>query len=103
MIIAELPHDEEFRFNDLTSYDIMDTGNESAFDELVELAAQICQTPISLITLLDKDRQWFKAKKGLVEEGTPKDVAFCAHAILQDEVMEVTDATKDGRFLITLS
>ncbi len=98
MIIAELPPDEELRLADLVSYDILDTAAEEDFDELVELAGQICNCPISLITLLDKDRQWFKAKTGLEDGGTPRDIAFCAHAILQDEVFVVDDATKDERF-----
>ena len=98
MIIAPLPLDEQLRLQDLYSYDILDTHSENDFDELVELASQICKTPISLITLLDKDRQWFKAKNGLTETGTARDVAFCSHAILQDEVFVVEDAAKDERF-----
>ncbi len=99
MIIAELPLDEDLRLADLTSYDILDTPAEDNFDDLVELASQICNCPISLITLLDKDRQWFKAKKGLEGEETSKDVAFCAHAILQDDVFVVEDALLDERFV----
>jgi hypothetical protein len=98
MIIAELPVDEELRLADLESYDIMDSALENDFDELVELAGQICKAPISLISLMDKDRQWFKAKKGLQEKEAPRDLAFCAHAILQEGVMEVPDATTDTRF-----
>lgn len=98
MIIAELPIEEELRLLDLASYDIMDTHAENDFDELVELASQICNCPISLITLLDKDRQWFKAKVGLDDDSTSRDVAFCSHAILQKNVMEIQDATKDIRF-----
>ncbi|MGG9963135.1 GAF domain-containing protein [Ferruginibacter sp. SUN106] len=98
MIIAELPPDEELRLIDLASYEITDSPEENDFNELVELAAQICNCPISLITLLDKNQQWFKAKKGIAENNTARDVAFCTHAILQDEVMEVEDATKDERF-----
>ena len=98
MIIAELPIEEELRLLDLETYDIMDTNAENDFDELVELASQICKCPISLITLLDKDRQWFKAKRGLDADSTPRDIAFCAHAILQNDVMEIQDATKDIRF-----
>jgi hypothetical protein len=98
MIIAELPPDEELRLIDLASYEIIDTPDESEFNDLVELAAQICNAPISLITLLDKNQQWFKAKKGITEKNTSRDAAFCTHAILQDEVMQVQDTTKDERF-----
>lgn len=98
MIIAALPADEEMRLQDLHSYNILDTAYEADFDELVELAGQICNSPISLITLLDRDRQWFKAKKGMEDNSTSRDVAFCSHAILQDNVFVVEDATKDKRF-----
>lgn len=98
MIIAELPDDEELRLNDLNSYEILDTNAEDDFDDLVELAGQICKCPISLITLLDEQRQWFKAKRGLVETETSRDVSFCSHSILQENVMTVEDATKDERF-----
>lgn len=98
MILAELPHDEELRLQDLYSYDILDTQYEADFDELVELASQICKCPISLISLMDRNHQWFKAKTGLETTGTSRDVAFCSHTILQDSVMQVTDATQDERF-----
>ncbi len=98
MQIAELPSDEELRLLDLASYRILDTPVEQEFEELVELAGQLFGFPISLITLLDKDRQWFKAKRGVSEDGTGRDVAFCAHTILQDGVMIVEDTTKDERF-----
>ena len=98
MIIAELPLDEELRLLDLSSYDILDSAAEDDFDEIVELAEQLCRCPISLITLVDKDRQWFKAKSGLEVSQTSRDVAFCSHVILQDKIMSVEDATKDERF-----
>ncbi len=99
MIIAELPVGEELRLLDLESYEIMDTGAENDFDELVELAAEICNCPISTITLLDQHRQWFKAKHGITKTSTIRDIAFCSHAILQDNVMTVEDAVKDLRFV----
>nr|WP_294905685.1 GAF domain-containing protein [uncultured Lacibacter sp.] len=98
MLIAPLPKSEEIRLADLQLYDLLDTPEEESFDELRELAAQICNCPVSLITLLDKNRQWFKSKQGLDEKETSRDLAFCSHAILQDDVMVVEDATKDERF-----
>lgn len=89
---------EHERLQDLYEYNILDTHAESDFDELVELASHICKCPISLITLLDKDRQWFKAKIGLEISDMPRDVAFCSYAILQDDVMVIEDTTKDERF-----
>ncbi len=98
MIIAPIPANEDSRLKDLYYYELLDTAAESDFDELVELASQICKCPISLITLVDKDRQWFKSKTGLEETSTSRDIAFCAHAILQDEIFVVEDASKDDRF-----
>lgn len=93
-----LPVNENQRLQDLYGYDILDTQAEPDFDALVELASQVCKCPISLITLLDKERQWFKAKIGMKSSGTPRDAAFCSYAIMQDDVMVVEDATKDDRF-----
>lgn len=98
MTTAATPVNEEFRLQDLYSYDLLDTASESDFDDLVELARQVCQCPISLISLLDRDRQWFKARSGWEVQSTPRDVAFCSHAILQDDVMVVEDSFKDDRF-----
>jgi serine phosphatase RsbU (regulator of sigma subunit) len=98
MITAPLPENEDARLAELLKYNVLDTPPEDAFDELVKLAANICDTQISLVSLIDKDRQWFKARVGLDAEETPRDIAFCSHAILQDDVFEVQDARKDERF-----
>jgi GAF domain-containing protein len=95
---AAILQDEDLRLKELQSYNILDTEGERDFDQLVELATLICQSEISLVTLIDKDRQWFKARKGLSIHETPRQVSFCAHTILQDEVFVVHDAAEDERF-----
>ena len=83
----------------LKSYDVLDTLPEQEFDDLVRIAAEICDTPIALISLVDDRRQWFKARLGLEAGETPRAVAFCHHAIQRpEEVMVVEDATRDDRF-----
>jgi signal transduction histidine kinase len=98
LIIAPLPDNEEKRLATLRRYGILDTEMEKSYQELVELASQICGTPIALISLVDWNRQWFKAEVGLGAQETSRDMAFCAHAIHGSEVMEVPDASKDIRF-----
>jgi len=93
------PVDESGRRAALDALDVLDTPAEVEFDALAKVAALICGTPIALISLVDADRQWFKANIGL--EGlreTHRNVAFCAHTIMRDEVMEVSDASLDERF-----
>ncbi len=93
------PSDENHRFQDLLRYQILDTPPEQEYDDLVKLAAHVCQVPIALISIVDCDRQWFKAKVGLDTCETSRSVAFCAHAILRpDQILIVPDTTKDPRF-----
>ena len=96
--IAPLPENEQERLAELLNYQILDTASEVAFDRLTRMAARRFDTPIALVSLVDKDRQWFKSRHGLDAVETPRDLAFCAHAILQDEVMVVHDTTTDPRF-----
>jgi len=93
-----VPPSEKERLRTLGLYRVLDTMSEKAFDDLVRLASQIAGTPISVVSLVDEARQWFKAKVGLDATETPRDVAFCAHAILHKGIFIVEDATKDDRF-----
>ncbi|MFB9054987.1 ATP-binding protein [Formosa undariae] len=100
MIPAKLPYNETERIEVLNSLKILDTVADDDYDNLTELASFICSTPISLISLIDTDRQWFKSKKGLTACETSRDMSFCAHAILDPlEILEVPDARKDIRFI----
>jgi GAF domain-containing protein len=97
-MIAALPDNEAQRLAALREYHILDTDAERAYDDITVLAAYVCQVPVAMISLVDESRQWFKSRVGINQEETPRDVAFCAHAILQSEPLVVRDALKDSRF-----
>jgi len=92
------PEDEAARLQELSDYEILDTPPEEGFDRITRLASMIMGAPVSLISLVDQDRQWFKATVGWDAKEIPREQAFCAHTIQGDEIMEVTDATRDPRF-----
>lgn len=93
-----LPTNESGRIKALESYSIMDTLPEKEYDAITQLASYICGTPIALVSLLDKDRQWFKSIVGLGAAETPRDISFCQYAIMGDEVYEVANALENKLF-----
>lgn len=92
------PENESKRLDTLRSLNILDTSAEERFDRLTRLAKRLFGVPIALISLVDSDRQWFKSCQGLDASETPRDISFCGHAILGEDIMVVEDATQDERF-----
>lgn len=95
---AELPKDEALRIAALMQCGVLDTQPEQDFDDLTALAAELLNVPISLVSLIDTDRQWFKSSVGVDVPESGRDIAFCSHAILGEDLFVVPDATKDARF-----
>ena len=95
---AAIPADEAKRLQALLDLEVLDTAPEAELDALVKAASLMCEVPISLISLIDANRQWFKSKVGLDASQTPRDISFCGHAILADDLFEIPDATADARF-----
>ena len=95
---ASVLKNEAKRIKVLWQYDILDTVPEEVFDDLANLAGLICGAPIALITLVDENRQWFKAKVGVKLSETSRDISLCSHAIQQHGLFVIPDTTKDDRF-----
>lgn len=93
-----IPKNEKERLNALHNYAIMDSLSETEFDRITQLASIICEVPIALVTLIDKDRQWFKSSVGLAAKETLRNLSFCQYAIMEPDFFEVKDATLDNRF-----
>jgi diguanylate cyclase (GGDEF)-like protein len=93
-----VPADEALRLRDLQRHQLLDRPGDHHFDRIVKLASAIFEVPIALISLVDKDRQWFLSREGLKVSETPREVAFCAHTIATDDVLVVPDASRDERF-----
>lgn len=99
MIFPKFPDNEKERIAELKKYNLLDTLSENDFDNITALIAAICEVPISLITLLDSDRNFFKSHFGLDFNQSPRNISFCGHAILQEEeIFIIEDSTKDERF-----
>ncbi|MBA5983167.1 MULTISPECIES: sensor domain-containing diguanylate cyclase [Pseudomonas] len=98
MLAPIKPANEAVRIQALHGLNVLDSAPEERFDRLTRLAKRLFNVPIALVTLVDKDRQWFKSCVGLDVNETPRDVSFCGHAILQDELLLVPDAKQDKRF-----
>jgi PAS domain S-box-containing protein len=98
MQTPEIPANESDRLVALDRYHILDTLPEEVYDDLTQLAADICGTPIALISLVDKDRQWFKSRVGLDATETPRDISFCGHAVAAKATLNIPDARQDPRF-----
>ncbi|MEO1269771.1 MAG: GAF domain-containing protein [Myxococcota bacterium] len=98
MPAAPLPPNEAERLEKLRSLNLLDTSSEERYDRYVKLAKRLFDVPIALVSLIDDDRQWFKARAGLAATQTPREQAFCAHAILGNEALVVPDARLDARF-----
>lgn len=92
------PSSEGSRLAELAALGLLDTDEEERFDRITRLAQRLFDVPIALVTLVDEHRQWFKSRQGLAVAETPRDVSFCGHAILDDAVFHVVDATEDARF-----
>ncbi|WP_312488094.1 sensor histidine kinase [Massilia timonae] len=95
---ASPPADEARRLQVLIDLDLLDSPPDERFDRITRLAARLFGVPTALVSLIDAERQWFKSRVGMALEQTPRAASFCAHAILQDDVMVVADACKDARF-----
>jgi signal transduction histidine kinase len=98
MAAAPRPTDEAERLRALHGLDVLDTAPEEDFDQIVALASRVCGVPMSLVSLVDSDRQWFKARLGVDVDETSRDLSFCAYAILGRDLMVVPDASQDPRF-----
>ncbi len=98
MKTPQIPPNESERLTALNRYKILDTLPEQEYDDLTQLAADICGTPIALISLVDRDRQWFKSRCGLDASETPRDISFCGHAVAENAILNIPDTAKDSRF-----
>jgi GAF domain-containing protein len=98
MLEPTVPADENTRLIALHALNLLDTPSEERFERITRIALRVFDVPIALISLVDADRQWFKSCQGLAFSETPRSISFCGHAILQDQVLVISDAWLDPRF-----
>lgn len=98
MLDAPIPADDELRLADLCALDMLDTAPEARFDRITQAAQRLFNVPIALVSLVDRDRQWFKSRSGLDVTETPRNISFCGHAIHGDQALVIPDASADERF-----
>ncbi|MEZ5644829.1 MAG: GAF domain-containing protein [Burkholderiaceae bacterium] len=98
MILAPIPEYDSQRLKALRKLLILDTPAEERFDRITQFAMREFSVPMALVSLVDKDRQWFKSNFGIEGRETPRDISFCGHAIMEREILVVPDALKDERF-----
>jgi PAS domain S-box-containing protein len=98
MKYPDIPKNENSRLAELNSYNILDTLPEEEYDDIAQLAASICGTPIALVSIVDGDRQWFKSRVGINAIETPRNISFCGHAVAENMILYVPNAIKDPRF-----
>lgn len=98
MMTPDIPENEESRLATLRSLDILDTDYEERFDRVTRIAKRLFKVPVALVSLIDENRQWFKSSAGLDVRETPRDISFCGHAIMEDKLFYIPDASKDPRF-----
>jgi len=98
MIAPDMPHNEVERLSVLRDLQLLDSKSDQGFDRLTELATQIFDVPMSMITLIDEDRQWFKSRQGLSVCETPRRISFCGHVVADGQPMVINNALRDARF-----
>lgn len=98
MFTPNTPHNEKVRQDALDATGLVDTAPTERFDRYTRLVQRLFKVPIALVSLVDRDRQWFKSRQGLAATETPRDISFCGHAILENELLVVENATMDQRF-----
>lgn len=98
MILAPIPENEKDRLDAVHRLAILDTNSEVRFDNITKEAIEKIKVPISTLTIIDKDREWFKSKQGLMEKEGKRDVSFCGHALFASDIFIVEDTMKDNRF-----
>ena len=98
MKIAEIPHNDAERLKLIRDLGILDTQVEEDYEIITYIASVVCKMPVVLITLVDRDREWFKSHHGVDAKELPREYAFCSHTILDNKTLEVPDADKDDRF-----